>query len=118
MNGSKERRRSTRIRLENALIDLYAERGQSHKQLSGRIYDVSTSGVRLCSDEPYAIGSKSFLSLLLPNGTTLSNIISKVLRCEKKDEVYHIALAFMDMDHYQKILVKDYIRLMKLRNEF
>lgn len=118
MNGRKERRRSTRTKLENALIDLYAERGQRHKQLSGKIYDVSTSGVRLCSEEPHAIGSKSFLSLLLPNGTALSNIVSKLLRCEKKDEIYHIALAFMDMDHYQKILIKDYIRLMQLRNEF
>lgn len=118
MHGGKERRRSTRIRLENALIDLYAERGQNHKQLSGRIYDVSTSGVRLCSDEPYAIGSKSFLNLLLPNGTALANIVSEVLRCERKNGVYHIALAFLDMDHYQTILVKDYIRLMKLRNEF
>jgi len=119
MKTQEDRRRSVRVNLEHALIDIHTEKVQNHKEIRGKIFDISAVGVRLVSEEPYSVGSKIFLSLLLPNGVSLSDISCEVLRCrQRKDSHYSLAVEFKDLDYYQKSLVEDYIRLMKLRSEF
>jgi c-di-GMP-binding flagellar brake protein YcgR len=114
----KEERLAERVPLEHTFVHVHTEKVQEQKELRGDIYDISTVGIRFVSKKPFTIGSKIYLSLLLPNGTSLSDIACEVLRSEKKNGNYYIAIAFTDLDFYQKSMVKDYIRLMKLRSDF
>ncbi|HUU50669.1 MAG TPA: PilZ domain-containing protein [Nitrospinota bacterium] len=109
-----ERRRAIRTVLHSAAMDVYPIDVKHHKELRGKICDLSTLGAKFISKKQYAKDSKIFVGLLLPNLNSLVNISGKVVRCEEKSsEGYHIAVEF-DEDYYQQSLIKEYIRIMKL----
>jgi c-di-GMP-binding flagellar brake protein YcgR len=115
--GQKERRRAPRTALHTAVMDVYPINIQHQRELRGKIYDVSTLGAKFLSNKPYAIDSKIYVGLLLPNCNSLINISGKVVRCEEESaEEYHIAVEF-DEDKYQQSLLEEYIRIMKLWDE-
>jgi len=114
MKDLKERRRAPRIVLHSAVMDVYPIDVKHHKELRGKICDVSTLGAKFISKKLYAKDSKIFVGLLLPHLNSLVNISGKVVRCEHKSfEEYHIAVEF-DEDYYQQSLIEEYIRIMKL----
>jgi c-di-GMP-binding flagellar brake protein YcgR len=112
--AKKERRRSPRIVLHSAVMDVYDTDIKLQTKHRGRICDVSTLGVKFISNKPYAKESTIYVGLLLPNYNSLINISGKVVRCEQeRGEEYNISVEFKE-DHYQQSLVLEYIRIMKL----
>lgn len=114
MKRKDERRREKRIALDHARIDIHQKKTQIHRELRGMIFDINHLGARFLSEKRYTRKSLLYISLLLPNGVSLSDIFSKVIRCEKIEGRFYTAVEFKEIDHYQKSLLDDYIRVMKL----
>lgn len=117
MKKKEERRRALRVNLEHARIDVHTKKVQTQRELRGRVFDISAGGARFISEKPYEEKSEVYLSLLLPNGVSLSDISAKVVRCELEIGNYYVAVEFVEVDGYQQSLIEDYIRAMKLWDE-
>lgn len=118
MKRIKGKRRAPRTVLECASIDVYQKNVQNQPELRGKICDISPLGVKFISHKPYIIGSMIYFALLLPSHGSLKGISGIVLSCEqKKSEEFHIAIEFKDIDYYQKLLIENYIKVMKSWNE-
>lgn len=117
MKRKGEKRREIRVILEHARIDVHTKKVQTQRELRGRVFDISVGGARFISEKSYEVKSEVYLSLLLPNGVSLSDISAKVVRCEPEIGNYYVAVEFKDVDNYQQSLIDDYIRAMKLWDE-
>jgi len=114
MKKKEERRREKRIALETARIDIHHKKVETHRELRGIIFDINHLGARFLCEKHYNKNSIVYISLLLPNGVSLSDISGRVVRSESTDGKFYTAVEFKEIDHYQKSLLDDYIRVMKL----
>jgi len=112
--SQKERRRAPRTTLKDAFMDIYSIDTRYLKEYKGRIFDISTLGVKFTSNKPYNKYTEVHVGLLLPNYNSLIKVIGRVVRCEdKSNEDYHIAVEFKE-DTYQQRIINEYIEVMKL----
>lgn len=113
----KEKRRAKRTALGYAYIDVYPAKLRGKSEFRGKIHDISPLGAKFVSCKPYDISSTVYLGLLLPSHGALLDVTGRVVRCEEKEkEEYHVAVEFGG-DSYQRSMIKDYIKLMKLRDK-
>lgn len=114
----RERRRVQRTILEHAYIDVFKERPQQITEFRGKICDLSTLGAKFVSSRPYDKGTEVYIGLVLPNHGSLIDVAGRVVRCEESvSGEYNIAVEFKE-DYYQQSLIKDYIRMMELREKY
>lgn len=120
--GQKERRRAPRINLDYAMVDVYPQKVVNENVFRGKIFNISTVGVKFTSFEPSKPDSKVYIRLLLPNNDLSSDdsfieIPGRVVRCEQiGNEGYYIAVELKE-DCIQQSLIEDFIKLMKKRDK-
>jgi len=121
--GEIERRRAPRINLDYAMVDVCPEKVVSEDVFRGKIFNISTVGVKFTSFEPYKPDSKVYVRLLLPNNDLSSDdsfieIPGRVVRCEQiGNEGYYIAVELKE-DSIQQSIIDDFIKLMKKRDKY
>jgi len=115
--SQKERRRAKREIIGYALINVYPKNVQTQSEIRARVFDISPLGAGIISYQPCIEDSKIYLSLLSPDNTSLPNISGRVVRCKEKNNEYHIGIEFENINEYQKSLIENYIRSMKLWNK-
>lgn len=112
--SQKERRRAPRTTLNDAFMDIYSIDTRYLKEYKGKIFDISTLGLKFTSNKPYSKYTEVHVGLLLPNYDSLIKVTGRVVRCEdKSNEDYHIAVEFKE-DTYQQRIINEYIEVMKL----
>lgn len=115
--SQKERRRARREIIGYAVINVYPKNVQNQSEMRARVFDISPLGAGIISFQPCIKNSKILLSLLSPDNTSLPNISGRVVRCEQKNNEYHIGIEFENINEYQKSLITNYIKSMKLWNK-
>ena len=111
MIEKKERRRAPRTVLSSAFMDISDEEARTR----GRICDISPLGVGFISDKEFVKDSMVRVELLLPNFRSLIDAYGRIVWCsEKRGEGYQAGVEFRK-DYYKGALIRDYIKVMKLR---